>query len=565
MTQPTPFRSILTMRLASLRNKALNLKSDSVTKGFIVVFGLGNVIGIGFWVSFICFQHVEKIEAFGGILNDKMISLLFFTLFILVVLSTILVAYTTVFLARETEFYFQHPIPPRTVLSTKLAEAIAFSSWASLFLCLPVLVSFGWLRKAPWTYYLEAAGVLTVFLLFAGFAGTALAMLIAPVVRRLTGRQLLGASGVLLLILGYAFLRSFDIWGLDEKSELLVLDRFMSQLSTMSSPYFPGHWASSAIFAATTGQHQEVLFHAATLLANTLVFLPVFSWYGKRFYGREWLAARDAATATGSNVGSNVDSKRRDRPAAGVKQYLSRMRSRSPLEALVWKDILIFLRDPAQLSQSILFILLMIIYSLSLARIPPFHGRLQYLVSFANLGAVCAILSSFTSRFIFPLVSLEGRAFWIVGLAPISRGYLVRQKAIFGLGITMTLGLATIVASNASLHSPAPLFLGAVYTVLLAGVCLTSLATGLGAAYPVFDEDNPARIAVGLGGTLNFFASALAVAVLVCLEALPYICFGFTPRWGWIYMSHALAFIFTVSLTLFCHRLGSQSLLRRDF
>jgi len=78
------------------------------------------------------------------------------------------------------------------------------------------------------------------------------------------------------------------------------------------------------------------------------------------------------------------------------------------------------------------------------------------------------ILSSFTSRFLFPLISLEGRAFWIVGLAPVSRSYLLREKVFLGLGISLILGLLTTLVSNSVLHSPPELFAGALFTLALA-------------------------------------------------------------------------------------------------
>lgn len=557
----TQFATLLRMRIAALRNRASNLRADTITKGAIVAFGLGTVITLGLMVSYVCFEYVEQFPAFGAALNGKMISLLFFTLFILVVLSTIIVAYTTVFLARETDFLFQHPIPPGTILALKLGEAIAFSSWATLFLCLPVLISFGWLRKSPLTYYLEAGLTLVIFLLFSGLLGTSIALILAPLVRRLSGRQLLAAGMLLLGLLGWIFLRSFNFWSLGGENDLLILDRFMSQLSTMHSPYFPGQWASAAILAATAGHHAEVAFQASTLLANTLIFLPLLGWYSRRLYGREWLAARDP-------IGGRIRSPAPENGAAAVRtpvDHRTRLRAGTPLAALLLKDGLLFLRDPAQLSQSLLFVLLMVIYSLSLIRIPPFHGHLQVVVYFANLGAVCMILSSFTSRFIFPLISLEGRAFWIVGLAPITRAHLVRQKLLLGLGISLFLGLATIIASNTSLRSPPDMFVGAVLTVLCASLCLTALATGLGAAYPMFDEDNPARISVGLGGTLNFFASALSVGVLIAIEALPYVTVNEPFRRPWTYLAHAGAVAFTTGLTAFCFRLGARSLARRDF
>ena len=48
-----------------------------------------------------------------------------------------------------------------------------------------------------------------------------------------------------------------------------------------------------------------------------------------------------------------------------------------------------------------------------------------------NLVATCLTLSTFTSRFIFPLLSLEGRKFWILGLLPIERKNLLYSKFWF--------------------------------------------------------------------------------------------------------------------------------------
>jgi ABC-2 type transport system permease protein len=548
-----PLAAIIKMRLAAFRNVFRNVRKDALAKTFVVCFGLLNVIGIGLWVSYISFRFVERLPAFGVMLNSKLIGLLFFALLLLVVLSTVIICYTTIFLARETAFFFQHPIPPRTTFAVKLGEAVAMSSWATLFLCYPVLVAFGVLRGAPALYYLEAALVLGVFLLFAGFTGATVAILAAPIVRRLTLVEVMGGGAVVLLLISWAFLRSFHLWETDGEDNLLLLDRFTTQLSVLQSPYFPGHWAAGAVLAASVGNHGEALFQGATLLANTLVFIPFLAAYGSRRYTREWLAACS-------------EKRRKVRPAAEERSAPRRRgRARNPLAALVVKDLVVFLRDPAQVSQSILFLALMLVYSLSLLRMPAgITSQYSSVLYFANLGALCAILSSFTSRFLFPLVSLEGRAFWIVGLAPIPRSHLLYQKALFGLGMTLTLGLLTALVSSLALgHSGGPLA-SALYTTALAGVCLTSLAVGLGAAYPNFQEDNPARIAIGLGGTLNFFASALAVAILIGIEATPYLLAA-RPGLFAVGGAHLVALFFTLCLSSFCLRLGSRALARSEF
>ena len=559
-----PALALIRMRVASLRNGAQNVGKDSIAKVFVVLFGLGNVIGIGYWVSAVSFRFIESFPAFGASLNAKIVALLFFALFVLVVLSTVIVTYSTVFLARETDYLFQHPIPPRTIFFLKLAEAIAFSSWATLFLCMPVLVAFGVLRKAGPLYYLQCAGILSAFLMFAGFTGATISLLLAPVLRRLTPLQFLGLGAMALVLLGWTFLYSFGLWGFKGDNNLLLLDRFTSRLTAMHSPYFPSQWASAAVLAAAAGNHREVLFHGSTLLANTLLFLPMLAWYSDRLYGRQWVSLRGFSAPDRKGPIPVVGT-----PAARAAQrgpLAWRALGKGPLPAITLKDVLLFARDPAQVSQSILFLVLMVIYSLSLLNIPDYFSSptLRLVIYFANLGAVCMILSSFTSRFLFPLISLEGRAFWILGLAPLPRTYLLHQKAFFGLGVSLFLGIVLVTVSNAVLNSTPGLFLGAIYTMFLAAVCLTALSTGLGSAYPVLDEDNPARIAVGLGGTLNFFASALSLAVLITLQAFPYLIFGVDPG-PWVGVSHLLSLAFTGLLSAFAFGLGARALARREF
>ncbi len=152
-----------------------------------------------------------------------------------------------------------------------------------------------------------------------------------------------------------------------------------------------------------------------------------------------------------------------------------------------------------------------------------------------------------------------------LGLAPVKRSFLIYQKALFGLIVTLGLGLPMTIASNVSLNFPPELLLSAIYIVCLAGLCLTALATGLGGAYPNFDEDNPARIAVGLGGTLNFFASALSVALILGVEAAPHLISDGAPRLSNLLVSHATALLFTVLLCYICFRAGAHTLERSEF
>ena len=85
------------------------------------------------------------------------------------------------------------------------------------------------------------------------------------------------------------------------------------------------------------------------------------------------------------------------------------------------KDFRIFRRDPLQWSQFLIFFgLLALYFFLNLRR---FNYDLYYtdwmnMVSFFNLSVVGLLMSTFTTRFVYPLLSLEGNAFWLLGLLP---------------------------------------------------------------------------------------------------------------------------------------------------
>lgn len=238
------------------------------------------------------------------------------------------------------------------------------------------------------------------------------------------------------------------------------------------------------------------------------------------------------------------------------------------MAVLVWKDLATFFRNPAQVSQFVLFTILTLVYVASLTQIPSTlfsNSHWEMVLHFANLTAICLILSSFTSRFLFPLISLEGKAFWILGLAPVPRVFLIKQKLLFGRVLIMTLGLTAAFLSSQSLEFQSSIVLSALFLATLSSWVLTALAVGLGAAYPNFNEDNPARIAVGLGGTLNFFASALTVLGLICVEAAPYIVYATGPPREILWASHLVALIITFVVSHVAIRMGEKTLTQMDF
>ena len=68
--------------------------------------------------------------------------------------------------------------------------------------------------------------------------------------------------------------------------------------------------------------------------------------------------------------------------------------------------------------------------------------------AFVNLAMAAFVMSAIAVRFVFPAVSAEGRAFWIVRTAPVSLATFLWSKFWTGLVPILLLAEALTIASN---------------------------------------------------------------------------------------------------------------------
>ena len=192
------------------------------------------------------------------------------------------------------------------------------------------------------------------------------------------------------------------------------------------------------------------------------------------------------------------------------------------------KDIKTFWRDPAQWSQLIILFGLLFIYIANLrsayfqtVTVRAFLPFWKTIISFFNMAVTCFILSILTTRFVYPMLSLEGKQYWIIGLAPVDRSRVVWEK--YGLCWAASLVMTEIlmVFSSWILRVSESMVVLSTVTVFFMSFGLTSLSVGLGAATPNFKEDNPARIANGLGGTLNVILSLIYIGAAIAVGIYP--------------------------------------------
>jgi len=495
---------ILRAKARSMRNRVVQQASESPVK-LATTVTLLTVIWFGLYFLFwAIFQYFQNTWTEAAVTIPLVFSFFFAALLVMLTISNAIIAYVSLFSADEASFLLTAPLPPRRYVSLKYLETLLFSSWSLVLLGLPLMLAMATYTREPWYYYPMFVAFFLAFVPIPGAVGMLLAWIVARCLTRHMRRRLAWFAGGIAVVVALTVISSLranaqqnDAW----------LRELLLRLDFVQLALFPSGWVTRGVEAAMQFQHTKALAYLAVTLANGLFLSEV----AIRIVARRFLSAFDRAISS-----RGTDVRRASDPSGGVVGRLffylpTRMR------LIAAKDMRTFLRDPLQWTQLVILFGLMGLYLLNLPRLTggrPLEGW-GILIPFLNFGAVSFILATFTSRFVFPLVSLEGPQFWLIGLLPLGMMRLILAKFCFAMTVSITVAVGTTLLAATMMR------LSVVWTVLqiilTLSVCvgLCGLAVGLGARMPLFREKNAARIANGLGGTINLIASVALVLIVL--------------------------------------------------
>jgi ABC-2 type transport system permease protein len=255
----------------------------------------------------------------------------------------------------------------------------------------------------------------------------------------------------------------------------------------------------------------ESLLYFLLLLSNALFVHLVATWVAGRLYRSSFSRLQSEYTAGRKTAVWWID-----RVLNDACFFIPRQ-----TRVLLVKELRLFRRDPVQWMQCLIFFGLLALYFINIRHFT-YNPQYSALIGFLNLAVVGLILATFTTRFIYPMISLEGRRFWILGLLPLSRDTILIAKFVFAATGSFVLCSALILLSDVMLGVPWPLYFAHQVTCVALCSGVSAIAVGLGAMMPDLRESSPSKIAAGFGGTLNLVASALYIMVLVLLTAIPW-------------------------------------------
>jgi ABC-2 type transport system permease protein len=227
-----------------------------------------------------------------------------------------------------------------------------------------------------------------------------------------------------------------------------------------------------------------------------------------------------------------------------------------PMKAFAVKEVKTFFRDQTQWSQIFLLVALIVIYLYNVSVLPLSRSALpvaylQNLLSFLNMGLVAFVLTAVSARFVFPAVSMEGDAFWIVKSSPVTLRAFLRVKFLVYFLPLLFLSELLTVATNLILDvTPFMMFLS-VATIFFMLPGIVSMALGLGTLHADFHSENPAQSVTSFGGLIYMTVSMGFIAAVIVLEAGPvYRVFMTAIRRGHFHGHHILGLSVSLAAVL---------------
>ena len=504
---PAPFPFLLAPAVWASRNRARRRQRGDLTRG-LLFGGIGvGVAGVLFAGSFWLTWQLTSYAELGDYLLRLGLSWLFLTFLSFLAFSGVVTALSTFFLSEDLRLLMAAPVASRRLFHARMMRTVGQASWMVVIFLVPVLAGVGVAKCAGPGYYLAAILTIAPFSIIPVALGAMVTLLLVNVFPAKRARDVLMLMGLLFAAALVVLLRFVRPERLLRVESLPDVSAFFATLQSPITPMLPSFWAGESLFAGLMGSVDWL--HLAALWTTALGLIVVARMAFGRWYFSGYSKAQEARKARFTKL-TVVEWVVRALPTSTVRRHL------------LLKDVKVFLRDVSQWSQLLLLVALVVVYLynfrvLDLDRIPYMTGVVKNVYGFLNLAMAGFVMATVAVRFVFPGVSSEGAAFWIIRTSPVTLSDFLWSKFWTGLLPLLILAETLTIVGNRFLGVDPFLQLVTAVAVVFISFALVGLATALGARYPRFAAENINQVAGSYGGVAFMISAVLYIAAMIAL------------------------------------------------
>ncbi len=509
------FKLLISPRLISFKNGLKRSRSNRKIK-ILVLTGAGSLFWLVlFFLTYKVLMYFSSQEMIGDILARHLLGMVFLIFFSILIFSHVITALSNLYLSDDLEIYYSSPATLTEVFLSRSFYTVFDSSWMVVVFGLPLMMAYGLVYHAGLDYYLSLIYVSFPLIIISACLGIMVIMLLVRFFPAQKASDIIMLMSVILIVILYLLFRFLRPERLVNPDAFVSIAQYLGALKTPDSPYLPNHWATDILWARLTHYAAAQVFNAILLWSTAFAMVVIDIWIAGRIYFSGFSKAQEAKrrSHTGKRMLEKIVS-------AVTKPFGPESAS------LIAKDVRTFFRDNSQWSQLLLLAALVVVYIynfsvLPLERSPIKSIYLQNALSFLNIGLAGFVILAISARFIFPAVSSEGQAFWIVLSSPLSSRRFLWSKYFAYLLPMLILSEVLIIYTNYLLKvTPFMMALSSV-TIFFLVFGIVALGIGLGAVYPNFHHENIAQVATGFGALIYMISSSVFIALVIMLEAGP--------------------------------------------
>ena len=479
------------------------------------------LVAAGFWsavftVAFRVLKYARSAPEIGSFLPQKMLGVILLAFASILLLSNLVTALSTFFLAKDLDMLIAAPIDWLRLYLAKLGETVAHSSWMVALLAVPIFTAYGIVYEGgPW-FWLVALGAFIPFLLLPAVIGAFITLVLVNVFPARRTRDLLSLVAIGAMAIVVVTLRVLQPERLARPEGFRNLVDFLGALQSPTSPFLPTEWTADIVMNWLNRVADPLPI--ALLWSTAGAFVVLGALAHKRLYRNGFTKAQEGAE-------QYVRGKRWPRVASRLLFGLPVAK-----REFIVKDVLLFFRDTTQWSQLILLAVLLLVYIFNIRALPLFTGErvsvlLVTMVVFLNLALAGFVLAAIAARFVFPSVSLEGKQLWLLCSSPLDLEALMWSKYWTGTVPLLVLALVITGVTNVLLQASPFMMAVSIGTITLYTLATSALALCFGTLFPQFDTENAAQIPTSFGGLVYMMASVCLLGVVIALEARPVLQF----------------------------------------
>jgi ABC-2 type transport system permease protein len=500
---------VLKPRLKGTKNRwtsGQKRRSKFIGDSIVICFGLLVLYAI-YYGTWSALGKIAELSNYVYMPPSQPIAVILLFLFISLIVSSLATALASLFLSRDLELLLSSPISRAQFFWGKYTHVLLESSWMPVIFIFPFLIAFGEFYSAPLQYYLLAPIVLLPYFLLPAAA----AMFFAPLFSMLVpAKRLRAFLAFLILLLVIAFAMMLDLLkganaGMSSTAEIM---RLLSILSLPGVNWLPSNWVASCLGQLLSGGNhgnfpELALLYSSALACASLAFIMLRLYYKR-------------ALASATNVGQHA--KRRALLTSLLSQLCFFLSNR--FKAFFGKEFKLVSRDMAQAMQILILLTISMVYLYnirvfrSIDTLPEdLRNSWSAFLYIANFAMGSFVATAICTRFVFPSVSLEGRAYWIIQSAPLDIATYMRTK-FWSWFVLIALISGSLFAAGAAVIG-AGSYAIAISTL---GACIVSygivgLAIGMGATFANFNWDHPSQLAASIGSLSYILVSVIVVAL----------------------------------------------------